>query len=315
MSLITILIAVVLERLTNAIENLRSFTWLTRVTGMIRARAEGFGLGGTAALVVTLAVPLVIVAVIFHLVGGMLAGIVGLLLGLIVLLFCLGPRDLNRQVDSYLEAGAMKDEDREMKHARELLGEDNVPGDAAERSSAVLQKALSESNPRLFAVLFWFVILGPLGAVLYRLSHLLQAPATEEKPAAAAAEGEQGKEGEDKPQAEPTEDGFRQAAVRLVALLDWIPARLVALGYALTGTFDRAFPVLRSNFTGPLAGMAEQNKRLLRDAGSEAVQLDDVDMKDPLEARSAVERASNLVFRTLIAFVAVLALLTIVGLA
>ncbi|ANB02163.1 regulatory signaling modulator protein AmpE [Ectothiorhodospira sp. BSL-9] len=314
MSLITILIAVVVERLTHAIENLRRFTWLTRVTGMIRARAEGFGLGGTAALVVTLAVPLVIVAVIFHLVGGMLAGIVGLLLGLIVLLFCLGPQDLSRQVDAYLEAGAMKDEDREMKHARELLGEDNVPGDAAERSSAVLQKALSESNPRLFAVLFWFVILGPLGAVLYRLSHLMQAPMAQEKPAA-AAEGEQGKAGEDKPQAEPTEDGFRQAAVRLVALLDWIPARLVALGYALTGTFDRAFPVLRSNFTGPLAGMAEQNERLLRDAGSEAVQLDDVDMKDPLEARSAVERASNLVFRTLIAFVAVLALLTIVGLA
>ncbi|MGM0677423.1 regulatory signaling modulator protein AmpE [Ectothiorhodospira marina] len=301
MSLITILIAVVVERLTHAIENLRSFTWLPRFTGMIRARAEGFGLGGTAALVVTLAVPLVIVAVIFQLLGGLLAGLVGLLLGLIVLLFCLGPRDLNRQVDAYLEAGAMKDEDRELKHARELLGEDNVPDDAAERSSAVLQKALSESNPRLFAVLFWFVILGPLGAVLYRLSHLLQTPMAQE--------------GDEKPQAESAEDGFRQAAVRLVALLDWIPARLVALGYALTGTFDRAFPVLRSNFTGPLAGMAEQNERLLREAGCEAVQLDDVNMKDPLEARSAVESASNLVFRTLIAFVAVLALLTIVGLA
>ncbi|MFP4244316.1 MAG: regulatory signaling modulator protein AmpE [Ectothiorhodospira sp.] len=291
MSFITIVLALLLERFTSRVEQLRSFIWLPRYAQAVRARAEGFGLGGTAALVVTIALPLVAVGLIFTLLGGVWGGVPGFVLSLAVLLFCLGPRNLDREVDAFLEAGALKDTEREARHAAQVLGDRPVPDGPVERARAVLEALLSESNGRVFAVLFWFVVLGPLGAVLYRMAHLLRVPA-----------GEDG-----------GEDAFQQAATRLQALLDWIPARLVALGYALTGSFDRAFPVLRANLKGPLAEMAAQNERLLQEAGSEAIQLPEADLSDPLQARATVERASNLVFRTLVAFVAVLALLTIAG--
>ncbi|MCG5500741.1 regulatory signaling modulator protein AmpE [Ectothiorhodospira lacustris] len=289
MSLFIILVTLFIERFTNAIENLRNFAWLDRYTALVRGRCEGFGLGSTPTLVIAVAIPLVVLVILMQLIGGILGGLVGVLIALAVLLFSIGPRNLSKEVDAFLEAGAMKDEEREMKHARNLLG-DQVPDDAAERARAVLQRMLIGSNSSLFAVLFWFVVLGPVGALLYRLANLMRAP-----------EG-----------AEP--DGFQQTATQLQGLLDWIPARLVALFYALTGSFDRSFPVLRTGVLGSWGNMAAENEALLRDAGCEAIQLSEEELKEPLQARSAVERASSLVFRSLIAFVAILALLTIVGL-
>lgn len=294
MSFVTIVVALIIERFTPRVEQLRNFSWLPRYARAVRARAEGFGLGGTAALAVAVALPVVAVGLVFALLGEVWGGVLSLLLGLGVLLLCLGPRNLDREVDAYLEAGALKDPEREARHAAHVLGDRPVPENPEERARAVLESLLSESNTRLFAVLFWFMVLGPVGAVLYRLAQLLRAPT-------AAGEGE--------------EDAFQQAATRLQALLDWIPVRLVALGYALTGSFDRAYPVLRAGLRGPLAEMAAQNQRLLQEAGGEAILLSEADLSDPLQARATVERASNLVFRTLVAFVAVLALLSIAGVA
>ncbi|SEQ14317.1 AmpE protein [Ectothiorhodospira magna] len=288
MSLFIILVTLFIERFSNTVENLRKFNWLDRYTTLIRSRCERFGLGSTATLVITVAIPLVVLVILIQLIGGILGGLVGILIALAVLLLSIGPRNLGKEVDAFLEAGAMKDEAREMKHARTLLG-DQVPDDAAERARAVLQKMLTGSNGSLFAVLFWFVVLGPVGALLYRLANLMRAP--------------QGTE----------PDGFQQTATQLQGLLDWIPARLMVLFYALTGSFDRAFPVLRTGFLGSWGNMVAENEALLRDAGCEAIQLDEEELQEPLAARSAVERASSLVFRSVIAFVAILALLTIVG--
>ncbi|MFP4161800.1 MAG: hypothetical protein ACLFSK_07445, partial [Ectothiorhodospira sp.] len=154
MSFITIVLALLLERFTSRVEQLRSFIWLPRYAQAVRARAEGFGLGGTAALVVTIALPLVAVGLIFTLLGGVWGGVPGFVLSLAVLLFCLGPRNLDREVDAFLEAGALKDTEREARHAAQVLGDRPVPDGPVERARAVLEALLSESNGRVFAVLY-----------------------------------------------------------------------------------------------------------------------------------------------------------------
>jgi AmpE protein len=292
MSLITILIALFLERFAGTLDDMRQFRWLDGYARWMRERLEAVGISdGTVQFVIAILPPVVLLALVALMVHGVVLGLLDIILGVIILLLCLGPRDLNDQVDAYVEAGAMKDEERQKRHAQDLLGSEEVPAAPRERTRAVVEAIFSEANERLFAVLFWFAVLGPLGALIYRLGGLLKAPS------------------EDQPLA------FMAAAARLQALMDWIPARLFALGYGLVGSFDAAFAVLARSLPGSWQNMGEENIRLLREAGAESMQLDHVrgDLDDPGELNALVERANGLIMRTLVVFLAVLALMTLAG--
>lgn len=294
MSLITILIALFLERFAGTLDDFRQFRWLDAYADWMLERLEGMGItDGTVGFVFTLLPPVILVALAALLVHGVILGLLDIILGVIILLLCLGPRDINDEVDAYVEAGVMNDEERQLRHARDLLGQEEVPGNARERTRAVVEAIFSEANSRLFAVLFWFAVLGPLGAVIYRLGGLFKTPT------------------------ETRTEGFMAAAARLQALLDWIPARIIALGYGLVGSFDAAFAVLTRALPGSWQHMAEENRNLLREAGAQALQLDHVrgDLDDPTELNALVERANGLIMRTLVVFLAVLALMTLAGLA
>ena len=69
-------------------------------------------------------------------------------------------------------------------------------------------------------MLFWFLVFGPCGALLYRLTQLLAY-----SPALAASQGEAG----------------RAFARKLAGLLDWPPAHLMALALAIASDFDAVF--------------------------------------------------------------------------
>jgi AmpE protein len=293
MSLITILIALFLERFAGTLDEMRQFRWLDSYADWMRQRLEAISItDGTVVFVITLLPPVLLLALVALLVHGVVLGLLDIVLGVVILLLCLGPRDLNDEVDAYVEAGAMNDEERQLRHARSLLGQDELPEEPRERTRAVVGAIFTEANTRLFAVLFWFVVLGPLGALIYRLGNLFQAP-TEDRP-----------------------EAFMAAGARLQALMDWIPARLFALGYGLVGSFDAAFAVLTRALPGSWENMAEENRALLRDAGTESLQLDHVrgdHLDDPAELNALVERADGLIMRTLVVFLAVLALMTLAG--
>jgi adenosylcobinamide-phosphate synthase len=79
------------------------------------------------------------------------------------------------------------------------------------------------SHRHVFAVFFWFVVLpGPMGAVFYRLAEH-SARVWSRSPA---------------PPSPP--DRFGEFARRALAWIDWAPARLTALGYAIVGDFEGA---------------------------------------------------------------------------
>jgi cobalamin biosynthesis protein CobD/CbiB len=105
--------------------------------------------------------------------------------------------------------------------ARALLaewrGETPLSGDAGELARVAIETALASAHRHVFAVLLWFVLLpGPLGAVLYRLSHLLCENW--------CARGE-----------------FGRFARQLFWVLEWLPARVTAVVFAGMGNFVDAF--------------------------------------------------------------------------
>lgn len=84
---------------------------------------------------------------------------------------------------------------------------DLIRGDWSQLHQRMLEAAAYQGFERLFAVLFWFVLLGPAGALLYRLSFLY-----------AQAHNE-------------------RLARRWLWALEWLPVRLLGVSFAVTGNF------------------------------------------------------------------------------
>lgn len=289
MTLISVVIGLLLDRYMEHLDDKRRLDWYRRYVAWCHSH---LGVGdfthstfGLALILGPLLVATLILSAVLHTV---LFGVAGLAFDVAVLLFCLGPRDLEAQIGAYLDAAADHDGIREQSIASDLL-EEAVPMEPAARVLAVTEGALAEANNRLFAVLFWFMILGPFGAVLYRASSELL-----------RIEREQA--GEAAPWTE-----------RLLGLLDWLPTRLTVLGYALAGHFDATFSVLRRYLFSVEEPLYLRNRALLREAGRTALGPDVQWLQAGLDPQPPLAAALSLITRSLLLWIALLALLTLAG--
>ena len=127
--------------------------------------------------------------------------------------------------------------------------------------------ALVASHRHVFAPLFWYMILpGPIGPVLYRLAESLAR--RWDSPVA---------HGESK-----VNEPYGAAAGVLYKLIDWLPVRLSAAGFAIVGNFEDAVFCWRGAVA---AGTGSEQRALLLAAGGGAL---GVRIAEPaLEARWA----------------------------
>lgn len=286
MTLIAILASLVLERLLEQVHELRRYERYQDYAVWMRQRLRGDPWEGRLGVLALLAPVLLLTGLLQTAFDDLLFGLPGLLFAIVVLVFCLGPRDLGVELGQYREALSSGDEEAAARRARGLLGQD-APQVLDVQARAVAEAVLIQANVRIFAVLFWFAVLGPLGAVLYR----------------AAAELCR--------QTQADNDEFAWAARQLCAILDWAPARLTAFGYALSGHFEAA--VLR--WRGVLAVSEHwltSAEPLLAAVGMGALDLKD-DIHDSATWNHVLQSAISLVWRTLVLWVFVIALLTLAG--
>jgi len=174
-----------------------------------------------------------------------------------------------------------------------------LPEDSFSRTRTLTDCLLIQTHEQLLAILFWFVVLGPMGAALYRLTIELQQA------------GQRSGETTGTNNAE-----FHIAVTRLHYLLAWIPSRLTALSYAVMGSFVHALhawqntPLEKTNTdedTNP------QSHRLLLRIGQAALQFDNHPPQDDSQHNDAIRETLELCGRSLVAWVTVLALMTLAG--
>lgn len=303
MNLIALLIGLVIERLATQLFHWRRMRWLDRMIDFGFRQAEHIANWPSLIPVLLLAAVLVlpVYLVIFGL-GGTLAGFSYLILAIVVLFFSLGPSDIGEEVDEYCKALESEDE-AAIQIAAKAIVEGDVPTDARQRIQRVEESVCVQANNRLFAVVFWFFLLGPLAAWAYRVTDLIRRRAVFN----AARDTASG--------AGSNVVTMRDAAVMLHGWLAWIPARLTAVGYATAGHFDEAIAAMRAPTEERDATTSEHSEKLLARVGTAALALVD----DPNESitergvRGAVS-ANQLVFRQLIIWAVIIAAMTLYGL-
>ena len=161
MKLIALLIGLVIERLATQIFHWRRMRWLDRMIDFGFRQAGRVANWPAVIPVILLGFVLVlpVFAVIWFL-GSTLGGFTYLLLAVVVLFFSLGPRDIGEEVGEYCKALESGDEEQ-VHNAAKAIVEDDVPEEPSERTSCVEAAVCVQANNRLFAVVFWFVVLGP----------------------------------------------------------------------------------------------------------------------------------------------------------
>lgn len=146
-----------------------------------------------------------------------------------VLYATLGFRQFSFHFTQIRDALADGDESR----ARELLAQwRQIDASELPRSEIVrhvIEYSVLSAHRHVFGVLAWFSVLaafgfGPAGAVLYRLSEFV-------------ARYWQHKS---KTHHQPVSEALQQTATDAWAIIDWIPARITAISFAVVGSFEDA---------------------------------------------------------------------------
>lgn len=241
------------------------------------------------------------------------------------LMLCFGPGDFARWINGYLEAGQREDNiaAREwIDLAQQRAGFTRREGEAG--GWIMLHRQALDvigytAMHRYFAVLFWFFVMGPAGALFYRLTDIHHRSVREGR------------------------SNSRKFST-LLQVFEWPVSRLLGLGWALVGQFDTCMAVLKRDslrnvplpvFLGncmqgaagiafplnaakmndspenPVMAAPPENTGPLADEDTTPAQL--LLVEQPLQASlwKTIENSRDLLSRTLLLWVCVSALITL----
>ncbi|MFT3755017.1 MAG: hypothetical protein QM769_03585 [Pseudoxanthomonas sp.] len=290
-TLVAVVIALVLGHVApGTVAALRRFDWFARGLQWLGKHAASAFWRGRYGITLALAVVLLPLAGVQWWLDEPWLGLPGLLFDIFVLLWAWGPRDLDVDVEAVIDS-----HDTVSRNA--AIARLWPYGEGAQADGPVLVGAVFDSAlARWFGVLFWFLLLGPFGAMLYRLL-----------------------ERADKGDAATALPEANLAGARgLRAVLEWPVAQGMTLSMALVGNFDVVRRAWREaggkSFklgTGFLAAAARASVR--SELAEEAEEYADVGMVQTLRDLPELRDAMSLVWRILLLWLAVLAVFVIGG--
>lgn len=218
-----LLLALILDHLLGEVKHLHplvGFGWLTQ-------RCEQhFNSGSTAARFMkgVAAWSLLTLPLFWVLLMSRPEGVMQIVFDAVLVYFCLGFRSLREHTTPIAEAlqalekaePQMADTHRQIARERTagIVSRDTDTLDETQCARAAMESLLENGNDALFATLFWYLLLGPAGAVMHRSVNTLDASWGYRT---------------------PRYEWFGKFAARADDIMAWLPARLTALSYSFAG--------------------------------------------------------------------------------
>ncbi|WAC43027.1 regulatory signaling modulator protein AmpE [Pseudomonas sp. SL4(2022)] len=161
------------------------------------------------ALAAVVVLPMVVLGVLLMMLEAVAYGWLAFPLHLLVVIYSLGRGDLLAALGPFRDSWRRGDAEAAYLVARrDLALEADDEGELLQRVQGHL---VWQAYQSFFAVIFWYVLLGPLAALAYRLVALSSEQATQ--------------------------PALREAAVQIRHGFDWLPVRVLAASFALVGNF------------------------------------------------------------------------------
>jgi membrane protein required for beta-lactamase induction len=281
MTFIVTLIALLIERFFDW-SHLRKWDWYSNyqraITKRFPDKAPNFILAVTI-------IPLLLLVVITQIIlKHTLFGLAEFLFQLFLFLYCLGPQNLWADTFACINALVQGDMQLASDKLKATFGVTDTDSKQALHDQ-LLNHIFIAANRRIFAIVFWFMVLGPIGAVLYRTITLSSAafPSQEAVPE------------------------LLQNARSAEAVLDWIPVRILTCVFALGGHFVKVFSCWRK---APFSGW-EGNEALLIECGWSALGGNEIDKV--AEDGSAERNAIGLLDRSFVITLVVVAIIVMLN--
>jgi AmpE protein len=292
-ALIAVVLVLLAGHAAQSLTALRRFDWLVTWRRYIEGLAEPEGLlAGKTGLAVIVAVPVVFAGLLQLGLRGQAWGLPGFVYGLLVLFYCWGPRDLERDAEAIDKAA---DSEQRLAAAQALRGEE-VRQPLPFESAALVEATFVAALRRWFGVLFWFAVLGPAGALLYRLVQLLAFVPLH---------------------ADALAPGQRELAARTARVLDWLPAHLMALSLALASNFDAVFKTWHAYHAARGEGYFSLDPGFLNAIARASVAADMAAEAEAAQATRnpliALDDAMVLVRRVLVVWLTIIAVIVLAG--
>jgi len=237
MNFLALFLGLGVERLLTQLFHLREFRWLDPLFdwgfSKLSRTNKWIATAGVIAVALITIIPVLIAAYVLE---GTLRDIPYFLFAVLVLLFSLGPRDLLNEGNEFCGALNSDDVEKAKAIARDVVETGDDSAVLVRMDEAVYQQA----NNRIYSVVFWFVVLGPVGAWMFRCVDLMRHRASYEL-------NRLSHETTQKITAEPI-GAAEKTIFYLHSLLAWVPSRLLVLGYVLAGNFDTAIAGIKAYY-------------------------------------------------------------------
>ena len=287
MSLLTVIFALIAENLVSTLPEMRRFEFFYTYSNWLRSKLPTFSFqNGTVTLIIVLAGALFSVWLLSAMLGNVLS-LFGFLFGIAVLIMTIGPRDLEHDVQNIISCLENEDYESANIKASELCGRE-VSEPPLQLVQTVKEEIILQANTRMLGVFFWFILLGPVGAVLFRASCLL-------------------KENE-----KDNDSDFSEACRELYKIIIWLPARVCVLSYAVAGSFVDTM----SYWNGVSDLWLRDSEEFIVVSGVGALRYEQrvaSHEHDEEPDIAVIQHALSLVKRAVIVWVVLLGLLTVTG--
>ena len=286
-ALIAVVVSLLLGHVFPSLPSLRRYDWFIGWLHWLGRQAGGEW-PNRVGLLIAVGLPLLAVGAAQYLIDDLWYGLPAFGFALLALLYAWGPRDLSLDVEEVIEARGP-----EARRAAAVAlfpdgGEPVVEGPTL--VAAVFRCALW----RWFGVLFWFLVAGAVGALGYRLISL-------------CAQGEARRS---------LPEGQRGLARTTLAVLNWPVAQLMIFALALAADFDRVLSAWRDwHAQGVRLEPGFLDAAARASVASELAEEDAYAVDGPAQAPDLLELrdAMSLVWRILLLWLGVLALLVLAG--